>query len=315
MAHNLEHAVVRLQSELEALRTQRRTKDLSPATALKEWTGLPGSLPVYEFFNNIDAAARLGNLSDEDKKYILRLKIAGPAFEFLQSRPDLTQDGANFADIRAAFEERFRGKMPDNFYYVELQTATQKEKESPEAFADRVKTLSLKTLKETRDPLERRILAEEAERRLLAAYVAGLRGEIGKYVRLGRPKTMKDAVELAITATNEARQETSHRDVFVVTEHKLSQSYRNEHTTENCSEEKSLSTPRDQQRRDAERNSHYQYTNTNRGAAYGFRRNNIVCYSCRKRGHIARECFRNRYDRPNQGNGDALAPNPVTPRQ
>ncbi|KAJ4426018.1 hypothetical protein ANN_27645 [Periplaneta americana] len=110
MAHNFENAIVKLQSEVEALRTQRRTKDLSPATALKEWTGLPNSLPVYEFFNNIDAAARLGYLSDEDKKYILRLKLAGPAFGFLQSRPDHTQDGANFADIRAAFEERFREK-------------------------------------------------------------------------------------------------------------------------------------------------------------------------------------------------------------
>ena len=53
-----------------------------------------------------------------------------------------------------------------------------------------VQMLSLivsKTIKHSDDAVEKRILLEEAERRLLAAYIAGLRGEVGRQVRLRMP--------------------------------------------------------------------------------------------------------------------------------
>ena len=168
-----------------------RNKDLTACASLKEWSGLPPCLPVKEFFNNIDAAALMGNLTENDKKQIVKLKVTGPAAEFLHCRPDLTAAEVGYAELRQAFEDRFKEKLPENYYYSQLQTAVQRKNESPEAFADRVKALSLKTIKHSDDAVEKRILSEEAERRLLAAYIAGLRGEVARQVRLRMPRTVR----------------------------------------------------------------------------------------------------------------------------
>jgi hypothetical protein len=46
---------------------------------------------------------------------------------------------------------------------------------------------------------------EEAERRLLAAYIHGLRGTVGQQVQYQMPATMDQAVKLAVTVENAER--------------------------------------------------------------------------------------------------------------
>ncbi|KAJ4442337.1 hypothetical protein ANN_03923 [Periplaneta americana] len=83
----------------------------------------------------------MGNFDDDDdKRHIVKLKVVGPAAEFLNSRPDLTEDGVTYENLQIAFEECFKEKLPDNFHYTQSQTASQKKGENPEAFADRVKS-------------------------------------------------------------------------------------------------------------------------------------------------------------------------------
>lgn len=85
----------------------------------------------------------MGSLDENDKKQVVKLKVTGAAAEFLHSRPDLTAPETTYRALQTAFEDRFKEKMPDNYYYALLQTAAQWKDESPEAFADRVKALSL----------------------------------------------------------------------------------------------------------------------------------------------------------------------------
>lgn len=54
---------------------------------------------------------------------------------------------------------------------------------------------------------KRRVLAEEADRHLLAAYAARLRGKPGKQVRILMPKTLKEAIQLAVTSDSLDRKE------------------------------------------------------------------------------------------------------------
>jgi hypothetical protein len=53
-----------------------------------------------------------------------------------------------------------------------------------------------------------RIINEEAERRLVAAYINGLIGTVGKQVRFRMPVTLEEAVEVAVTVSNAERMRT-----------------------------------------------------------------------------------------------------------
>jgi hypothetical protein len=46
------------------------------------------------------------------------------------------------------------------------------------------------------------VIHEEAERRLLAAYIHGLRGVVGQQVQFQMPSTMEQAIKLAVTIEN-----------------------------------------------------------------------------------------------------------------
>jgi hypothetical protein len=52
---------------------------------------------------------------------------------------------------------------------------------------------------------KQRIINEEAERRLLAAYIYGLKGIVGQQVQFQMPSTMEQAVRLAVTVENVER--------------------------------------------------------------------------------------------------------------
>ena len=59
-----------------------------------------------------------------------------------------------------------------------------------------------RTIKKVQDEGVQRIINEEAERRLLAAYIHGLRGVVGQQVQFQMPSPMEQAVKLAVTVQN-----------------------------------------------------------------------------------------------------------------
>jgi hypothetical protein len=105
--------------------------------------------------------------------------------------------------------QRFKEKQTDQYNYTRLQTASQEKDESPEMYLDRLRKLCQKTIQHSENPVEQVILNKEAEKRLLAAFISGLRGVPGKHVRLQMPDTIDRALNMAVVATNV---ETSERD-------------------------------------------------------------------------------------------------------
>jgi hypothetical protein len=188
-------------------------KDMWVANLVESWRGEQGSVPVHEFFEAIDEAAEMGQLSTKDKLRLSRLKLKGVAREFYTTQPGLKGDEVEYADFKAAFVQRFKDKQTDQYNYTRLQTASQEKNESPEIFLDRLRKLCQRTIQHTENPVEQAVLNRDAEKRLLAAFINGLRGGPGKPVRLQMPNTIDMALNMAITATNaEASERDSERD-------------------------------------------------------------------------------------------------------
>jgi hypothetical protein len=104
--------------------------------------------------------------------------------------------------------------MPDQYHYTQLQDAVQGRGESAGVFAYRCRKLCQKTVRRVKNAVAQVILNEEAERRLVAAYINGLRGLVRQQVKFRMPATMNEASRLAVTTENAEQQWPSDRRVF-----------------------------------------------------------------------------------------------------
>jgi hypothetical protein len=175
--------------------------------------GDSNSIPVHEFFESINEAAKMGNFSAKDKVRLARLKLKGSARSFYATQMQLQADDISYEEFRTAFVNRFRDKQPDQYNYTRLQNASQEKNESPEMFLDRLRKLCQRAVQCSNNPIEQAVINREAERRLLAAFINGLIGLPGRQVRLQMPDTVDKALNMAIVATNAEQEErTPQRD-------------------------------------------------------------------------------------------------------
>jgi hypothetical protein len=202
-----------LQAQMEELRGQLQTlriaeahtgqsKDVSLVAGIKEWTGESKGRSVQEFLTQVETLAKVSGWTSQDKALIVKAKLQGLALQFLNGREELGRDGCPYETLRQALIERFSDKLPDQYYYTRLQDAVQAKDESAEEFSDRCRKLCLRTIRKVNDEDTQRVINEEAERRLLAAYIHGLRGIVGQQVQFQMPSTMEQAVRLAVTVEN-----------------------------------------------------------------------------------------------------------------
>jgi len=184
------------------------TKDMWVANLVEPWRGDSSSISVTEFFESINEAAEMGRLSSKDKVHLVKLKLKGPARAFYSAQPELKADDVTFAEFRAAFVSRFTDKHTDQYHYTRVQNASQEKGESPKVFLDRLRKLCQRTVRSD-NPVEQAVINQEADGRLLAAFINGLIGALGKQVRLQMPGTIDKALNMAIVATTAEREERS----------------------------------------------------------------------------------------------------------
>jgi len=205
-----------LQLQIEELRAQlntlrigetvsvprSQTKDVSLVTGIQEWTGEAKGRTVHEFFSQIETLAKVSGWTNEDKALIVKAKLQGLALQFLSGRVELVRDGCSYETLKQALVDRFSDKLPDQYYYTRLQEAAQGRDESAEEFGDRCRKLCQRTIRKVQDEEVQKIINEEADRRLLAAYIHGLKGIVGQQVQFQMPTSMEQAVKLAVTVEN-----------------------------------------------------------------------------------------------------------------
>jgi hypothetical protein len=202
-----------LQAQMEEFRDQLDTlrireghrgqsKDVSLVAGIKEWTGEGKGRSVHEYLTRVETLAKVRGWTSQDKALMMKAKIQGLALQFLNGREELGKDGCPYKVLRQALVDRFCVKLPDQYYYTRLQEAVQGKDEGAEEFSDRCRKMCHQTIRRVHDEETQRVINEEAERRLLAAYIHGLRGVVGQQVQFQMPSTMEQAVRIAVTIEN-----------------------------------------------------------------------------------------------------------------
>ena len=113
-------------------------------------------------------------MEESDQIRIAVLKLTDAARLFYNGCPELHEKNVMWQMFKSVFSQRFKDTHTDQRDFVRLQTARQKKNESPQQFADRCCALSQKMMCKTSDQVAWRIHRENAERMLLASFVAGL---------------------------------------------------------------------------------------------------------------------------------------------
>jgi hypothetical protein len=276
----MEARIAQLEQQLRGLTIGVKTKDLSLAASIKEWSGSVKTKPVTEFLTQIEQCAKISNWEDGDLVNIVKAKLSGEALQFVNGRDQLTNEGVTYEVLKKALVERFTEKLPARYYYNLLHNATQDKNETPLQFLDRIRILSTKTMRTSDNPLEQRILREEADFRLLTSFIHGIRGDPGKELRYRNPSTIEEALNIATVVYNAQNMERNSRDHDVLTAKR--------------EQGRNISTQRRdrpvwQQRRQNQDSSARQpqsWDNRNRNRS----QTSVTCFSCGRRGHMARDC-------------------------
>lgn len=184
-------------------------KDMSLQNMVACWSGEPSSVPVSDFLRGIELVALSGNWEDPDKALVARMRLKGTAAAFLASRPDLQAPGVPFGQIKTALEERFRDHRGPEQYFMALSDVRQMASEAVRAFADRCRLLGEKAISPEGTVPEQTAARRQIDRVVLAAFLKGLAGEVGRTVRLNPPSTLNEAVERAAVAELELGQTRS----------------------------------------------------------------------------------------------------------
>jgi hypothetical protein len=137
---------------LKGLTTGVKTKDLSLAASIREWSGQAQAKPVTEFLMQIEQCVN-----------ILKAKLTGEARQFVNGRDELTDEEVRYEVLKAALVDRFSEKLPARYCYNLLHKATQRKEEPPIQFLDRCRAPSLKTVRKSADPTEQTHLERRSQ--------------------------------------------------------------------------------------------------------------------------------------------------------
>jgi len=149
----------------------------------------------------------MGRLSSKDKIRLARLKLKGAARVFYSAQPQLQADDVTYEEFKTAFVNRFKDKHTNHYHYARVQNASQEKDECPEVFLDHLHKMCQRTIRNSDNPVEQAVINQEADKRLLAAFINGLKRASGKQVRLHMPETIDKAPNMAIVATNAEKEE------------------------------------------------------------------------------------------------------------
>lgn len=163
---------------------------------------------VADFISKIEDVGLISGWTSDYKIVVAKLKLKGTAFSFSKS-DEACLSATSLQELQRALEDRFKEKLPDHFYFEQLANIRQEKGENIENYSDRVKQLSKKTIRCTRNEEVDKVLREEGDRRAMEAFTRGLFGELGKQVRIRFPKTLQEAVTLAI-AIRDVERRPSH---------------------------------------------------------------------------------------------------------
>jgi plasmid stability protein len=114
MAETVAQQLARLQLEIQNLHAQLQakthvttaTKDLSMATMTSKFSEADKTLTAEEFFSSIEAAARLGNWTDLNKREVCIFKLTDTAKAFYDATSELHSSSRAWDNFKTLFHKR-----------------------------------------------------------------------------------------------------------------------------------------------------------------------------------------------------------------
>jgi hypothetical protein len=210
MADRLQADLAQTKLELQQLKERMDIgavtvhKDLS---LIPKWSGAASTISVEEFFSSIESSAKIANWKQSDQLQTAVLKLCGGAKMFYQGCAKLHTQGTNWETYKEAFRSRYKDVHSDQYHFTRLQTAMQKKNESPQEFADRCRDLAQKITCKVDGPVVQRVHCENTERMLLASFISGMIGTVGRQTKYAAPSSMHQALQIALAVEQAEKQE------------------------------------------------------------------------------------------------------------
>lgn len=296
----LRQQIESLQAQLANLQAQissgRPTapKDLSLVALIPKWAGTEKSMSVHEFFETVENTAKVGNWGPTDKIQIVVLKLTEVAKAFYNSTLELHAQDITWENFKGNFFHRFRDVRTDQYHFIKLQSARQKPDETPQEFADRCRSLALKTVPTVENPELRKFHLQQAERMLLSTFIAGLTGNAGQQVRFKLPQTLEEALRIAVVVFEAEAQEKRNEIFYASSEnHNRNVATSSGKFGHPSQESQASSRTGSRAKSTGYRPAGRQPTQRIHRAATssGQANRSVRCYNCNKLGHYAKHCY------------------------
>jgi len=175
---------------------------------------------------------------------------------------------------------------------MNLHTARQGRNEAHQEFADRCRALSQKVVCKLDDPADQRIHNENADRMLLASFVAGLAGEADRQTRFSNPQSLDQAQKIALTVQEAKKQEKCSEYFYVsfnnsLKLHSPGRTRHDSHEPHGSAVARRAGNRTQTQRNMTSRRHNRPKTSGNRNERT---KTALRCYESEGFGHFAREC-------------------------
>ncbi|XP_014261299.1 uncharacterized protein LOC106673633 [Cimex lectularius] len=244
-----------------------RKKNLALLSIVPSWAGNPEDIRVGKFLEIIDDVGASGEWDDIDKILACKTRVKGEAAACIESYPSLKTGSATWAEYKEILRERFQELDKPENYLVQLHSLQQGMDEGVKAFAVRCRALGGKAMPKEGSAEEIAGARKQMDRAVLAAFLNGLRGEVGRFIRYSPPSSLKEAEEKAAFMEHEdSRRENrgppETAQVFGIDDKLPEKSIQ----PCNCSRKPEV----------------YQVT--------GSQERTVMCYRCGQPGHMARDC-------------------------
>ena len=267
-------------------------KDLSLIALIPKWSGSETGVPLEEFLSSIESSARMGLWEDADKLEIAILRLSDVAKQFYNGCLELHAPGVTWENFKNVLRHRFRDTRTDQYHFMRLQTARQTRNESIQEFADRCRALAQKTVCKVNDPVAQRIHYENADRMLLASFVAGLAGIPGRQCRFSNSQDLDQALKIALSVQEAEKQEKFSESFYTSFDDSLrlrspSPTRHANHRSHTAADARHTVTQARSQRNQTARSNNKPKTSGSRKAQT---KAALTCYECQGIGHFAREC-------------------------
>lgn len=155
------------------------------------------SSALDDFLISINSAAALLQLTDDQLRSVIILKLRGPARQILRGRPSLASGTS--AELIAALTAHFRPPIDRYSACTKFRECTQLPTETVSEYLTRLRELAIRYLNSRPPPPEahQEAILAQMEDEILHIFLRGLDPRFRKFVQLQGPKTVDTALSLA----------------------------------------------------------------------------------------------------------------------